>query len=96
MKYQTNKAEIDRNEIIQIEKEAARHADYTGIEKPPSVTNNGRSMKFNQLVSFFDNISTEKDTLKRSRKLEKLFDVSISLSPYFVDTTSVSSQTIWQ
>ncbi|TIC05792.1 ATP-dependent DNA ligase [Wallemia mellicola] len=74
MKYQTNKAEIDRNEIIQIEKEAARHADYTGIEKPPSVTNNGRSMKFNQLVSFFDNISTEKDTLKRSRKLEKLFD----------------------
>lgn len=94
MKYQTNKAEIDRNEIIRIEKEAANYADYTGIEKPQSVTNNGRSMKFNQLVSFFDNISAEKDTVKRSRKLEKLFDVSIPYLSISLTTTSVSSQTI--
>ncbi|TIB65111.1 hypothetical protein E3P77_02845 [Wallemia ichthyophaga] len=58
---------------IRIEKDSTAYAEYHPIERPAGVSNTG-SMKYAQLVSFFDNITNEKNVSMRSLKLAKLFD----------------------
>ncbi|TIA90558.1 hypothetical protein E3P99_01513 [Wallemia hederae] len=62
-----------KNEIIKLEKDSSNYADYHGLERPGDVANTG-SMKYAQLVNFFDNISAEKNVAMRYLKLVKLFD----------------------
>lgn len=67
---------------IRIEKDSTAYAEYHPIERPAGVSNTG-SMKYAQLVSFFDNITNEKNVSMRSLKLAKLFDVCGLVTPAY-------------
>lgn len=73
-KEETKDAATAEQEMIQREKDSVTYTDYHAIERPPSVSNAG-SMPYAQLVSFFDNISNEKNKSMCSLKVVKLFDV---------------------